>query len=168
MAVQNLPFIENMETRIRSASLLLDGSLGRCFVDGLEHRDENAIYNCLRAYAAIDNTAGAEEIFRTTIVSPMIQQIIPYGSSQLVGGPSEDELEDDYQQIMQSIEKDCKFLIEISSSGLVLLNNFLPYFVENFASGVGIISLKKRHTVMFYNQLMFLFVELRRHYFIFH
>ncbi|KAJ8646126.1 hypothetical protein MRB53_007874 [Persea americana] len=113
---QNLPFIENMETRIRSASLLLDGSLGRCFVDGLEHRDENAIYNCLRAYAAIDNTAGAEEIFRMTTVSPMVHQIIPYGSSQLVGGPSEDELEEDYQQIMHSIEKDCKFLIEISSS----------------------------------------------------
>jgi hypothetical protein len=41
---QNLPFIENMEKRIQSASLLLDASLGHCFVDGLEHKDENAIY----------------------------------------------------------------------------------------------------------------------------
>ncbi|XP_058103293.1 conserved oligomeric Golgi complex subunit 2 [Magnolia sinica] len=113
---QNLPFIENMETRIQSASLLLDGSLGHCFVAGLEHRDANAICNCLRAYAAIDNTAGAEEIFRTTIVSPMIQKIIPYGSSQPVGGASSDELEEDYRQIMQSTEKECKFLLEISSS----------------------------------------------------
>ncbi|KAJ6760898.1 hypothetical protein OIU79_025694 [Salix purpurea] len=38
---QNLPFIQNMEKRIQSASLLLDASLGHCFVGGLEHRDES-------------------------------------------------------------------------------------------------------------------------------
>ncbi|KAL5973035.1 hypothetical protein ACLOJK_039842 [Asimina triloba] len=114
---QNLPFIENMETRIKSASLLLDGSLGHCFVAGLEQRDANAIYNCLRAYAAIDNTAGAEELFRTTVVSPMIQKIIPYGSSEVVNGASSDELEEDYRQIMKSTEIECKFLLEISSAG---------------------------------------------------
>ncbi|GAV56540.1 COG2 domain-containing protein/DUF3510 domain-containing protein [Cephalotus follicularis] len=113
---QNLPFIENMEKRIQSASLLLDASLGHCFVDGLEHRDANAIYNCLRAYAAIDNTKNAEEIFRTTIVTPLIQNIIPYGPSGAVAGPPADELEDDYEQIKQCIKKDCKFLLEISSS----------------------------------------------------
>lgn len=104
-----------METRIQNASLLLDGSLGRCFVDGLEHRDKIAIYNCLRAYAAIDNTAGAEEIFRTTVVSLMIQKIIPHGSSQIASGAIEDELEEDYQQIMRFVEMDCKFLLDISS-----------------------------------------------------
>ncbi|KAI3919573.1 hypothetical protein MKX01_018396 [Papaver californicum] len=72
---QNFPFIENMEKRIQSASQLLDASLGHCFVNGLEHRDANVIYNCLRAYGAIDNTTGAEEIFRTTILSPLVQQI---------------------------------------------------------------------------------------------
>ncbi|OVA09504.1 COG complex component [Macleaya cordata] len=113
---QNFPFIENMEKRIQSASLLLDASLGHCFVDGLEHRDANVIYNCLRAYAAIDNTTGAEEIFRTTIVSPLIQKIIPHGSSQTVDGEAGDELQKDYQQLMQYIEKDCKFLLEISST----------------------------------------------------
>ncbi|KAI9108858.1 hypothetical protein K1719_020163 [Acacia pycnantha] len=60
---KNLPFIENMEKRIQNASLIMDASLGHCFVDGLEHRDATAIYNCLRAYAAIDNTKNAEEIF---------------------------------------------------------------------------------------------------------
>lgn len=115
---QNLPFIENMEKRIQSASLLLDASLGHCFVEGLEHRDGNVIYNCLRAYAAIDNTKSAEEIFRTTIVAPLIQKVIPHGSLGLIGG---DELEDDYQQIKNYIEKNCKFLLEISfteNSGL--------------------------------------------------
>ncbi|CAK7336686.1 unnamed protein product [Dovyalis caffra] len=113
---QNLPFIQNMEKRIQSASLLLDASLGHCFVDGLEHRDENVIYNCLRAYAAIDNTSSAEEIFRTTVVAPLIQKIIPHGASGVVVGTSRDGLEDDYQEIKKCIEKDCKFLLEISSA----------------------------------------------------
>uniref|UniRef100_A0A2P2KTE7 Conserved oligomeric Golgi complex subunit 2 n=1 Tax=Rhizophora mucronata TaxID=61149 RepID=A0A2P2KTE7_RHIMU len=112
---QNLPFIENMEKRIQSASFLLDASLGHCFVDGLEHQDENALYNCLRAYAAIDNTSSAEEIFRTTIVGPLVQKIIPHGPSGVVTGSSGDGLQNDYEQIKQCIEKDCKFLVEISS-----------------------------------------------------
>lgn len=107
-----------MEKRIQSASLLLDASLGHCFVDGLEVRDANAIYNCLRAYAAIDNTKDAEEFFRTTVVAPMVQKVIPYGSSGMLGGAPGDELEDDYQQIKQFIEKDCKFLLEISFVGM--------------------------------------------------
>ncbi|CAL5440780.1 unnamed protein product [Camellia sinensis] len=115
--VQNLPFIENMEKRIQNASLLLDASLGHCFVDRLEHRDANVIFNCLRAYAAIDNTRSAEEIFRSTVVAPLIQKIIPHSSSGVVGGgASGDELEEDYKQIKQYIEKDCKFLLEISST----------------------------------------------------
>ncbi|KAJ0047691.1 hypothetical protein Pint_15688 [Pistacia integerrima] len=116
MPVQNLPFIENMEKRIQSASLLLDASLGHCFVDGLEHRDENVIYNCLRAYAAIDNTRNAEEIFRNTVVAPLIQKIMLHGPSEAVAESSGDELENDYKQIKQCIEKDCKFLLEISSA----------------------------------------------------
>ncbi|OMO52866.1 COG2 complex component [Corchorus capsularis] len=114
---ENLPFIQNMEKRIRSASLLLDASLGHCFVDGLEHRDANAIYNCLRAYAAVDNTSSAEEIFRTTIVAPLIQNIIPHGSSGgVVAGTSGDELENDYQQMKKYVENDCKFLLDIASA----------------------------------------------------
>ncbi|MCL7027685.1 hypothetical protein MKW94_025330 [Papaver nudicaule] len=113
---QNFPFIENMEKRIQSASLLLDASLGHCFVNGLEHRDANVIYNCLRAYAAIDNTTGAEEIFRTTILSPLVQQIIPHDSSQTEVGAAVDDLEEDYKHLLQCIEKDCKYLLEISST----------------------------------------------------
>ncbi|GKV12366.1 hypothetical protein SLEP1_g23521 [Rubroshorea leprosula] len=60
---QNLPFIQNMDMKIESASLLLDARLGHCFVDGLENRDANAFYNCLCAYAAIDNPGSAEECF---------------------------------------------------------------------------------------------------------
>lgn len=120
MPVQNLPFIENMEKRIQSASLLLDASLGHCFTDGLEHRDANAIYNCLRAYAAIDNTRSAEEIFRTTIVAPLIQKVIPHDMSAVVAGSSRDELENDYQQIEQCVDKEFKFLLEIPSAGMII------------------------------------------------
>lgn len=117
MPVQNLPFIETMEKRIQNASLLLDASLGHCFVDGLDHRDANAIYNCLRAYAAIDNTKSAEEIFRTTVVAPLMQKIIPHGPTGVAAEASGDELDNDYKQIMLGVEKDCKFLLKISSEG---------------------------------------------------
>ncbi|XP_061342217.1 conserved oligomeric Golgi complex subunit 2 isoform X3 [Gastrolobium bilobum] len=113
---KNLPFIENMEKRIQNASLIVDASLRHCFVDGLEHQDATAIYNCLRAYAAIDNTKNAEEIFGFTVVAPLIQKIIPHGSSAVVAGSSGDGLEKDYQLIKECIDKDCKFLLEISSA----------------------------------------------------
>lgn len=109
-----------MEKRIQNASLILDASLGHCFVDGLEHRDATAIYNCLRAYAAINNTKNAEEIFRTTVVAPLMQKIIPHGSSATAAGSSEDGLDSDYQQIKECIDKDCRFLLEISSAGTYL------------------------------------------------
>ncbi|KAL9677212.1 hypothetical protein QQ045_005440 [Rhodiola kirilowii] len=112
---QDLPFIQNMEKRIQSASLLLDGSLGHCLVNGLEHTDEVAIFNCLRAYAAIDNMKNAEEIFRTTVVAPMVQKIIPHKFG-MVAGANGDELENDYRQLKQGIEEECKFLLEISSA----------------------------------------------------
>lgn len=113
---KNLPFIENMEKRIQNASLTVDASLGHCFADGLEHRDATAIYNCLRAYAAIDNTNNAEEIFRINVVAPLIQKIIPHGPSAVVAGSFGDGLENDYQLIKECIDKDCKFLLEISSA----------------------------------------------------
>ncbi|KAF5792956.1 putative COG complex component COG2 [Helianthus annuus] len=113
---KNLPFIENMEKRIQNASSLLDTSLGHCFIDGLVHKDENAVYNCLRAYAAVDNTRNAEEIFRSTIVAPLVQKVIPYTSSGVVGGLTGDDLEEDYKQIKQLIAENCIFLLEISST----------------------------------------------------
>jgi hypothetical protein len=109
-----------MEKRVQGATKLLDGSLERCFVVGLEHRDAKVIYNCLRAYAAIDNTSSAEELFRTTVVSPLIQKIVPQNYAKAVSRVSSDDLEDDYQRIMQCTEKDCKFILEISSSGNLL------------------------------------------------
>jgi hypothetical protein len=117
LPVQNLPFIENMEKRIQSASVLLDASLGHCFIDGLNNSDTSVLYNCLRAYAAIDNTNAAEEIFRTTIVAPFIQKIITHETTTNAAGTSEDELENDYKQIKHFIAKDCKMLLEISSTG---------------------------------------------------
>lgn len=120
MPVQNLPFIENMEKRIQSASVLLDASLGHCFIDGLNNSDTSVLYNCLRAYAAIDNTTSAEEIFRTTIVAPFIQKVIARETSSDATGTSGDELENDYNQIKHFIAKDCKMLLEISSTGNLL------------------------------------------------
>ncbi|GKF11092.1 conserved oligomeric Golgi complex subunit 2, partial [Tanacetum coccineum] len=127
---QDLPFIENMEKRIQNASSLLDTSLGHCFVDGLIHKDENAVFNCLRAYAAVDNTRNAEDIFRSIVVAPLVQKVIPYSSSGVVSG---DELEEDYKQIKNLIAEDCKFLLQISFTGIGnhrhnTMNNLRPCY----------------------------------------
>lgn len=113
-----------MEKRIQSASVLLDASLGHCFIDGLNNSDTSVLYNCLRAYAAIDNTKNAEEIFRTTIVAPFIHKIIAHETSADSAGTSGDELENNYKQIKHFIGKDCKMLLEISSTGNPLKSQF--------------------------------------------
>ncbi|KAH7664109.1 COG complex component COG2 protein [Dioscorea alata] len=138
---EGLPFLENMKKRIHEATSSLDGSLGHCFVNGLEHRDANAIYNCLRAYAAIDNTTAAEELFGKTIVSPLIQKVIPH-DSPVVGGVSSELLEEDYQQIMDFISNDCKFLLDISSSANSGLHVF--DFLANSILKEVLLSIQKR------------------------
>ncbi|KAK8962465.1 hypothetical protein KSP40_PGU004175 [Platanthera guangdongensis] len=112
---QDLSFIVNLEKRIQNATELLDHSLGNCLKEGLEHHDEDAIYNCLRAYAAIDNTAAAEEIFRTVIVAPLFQKIISFDQPHIIDGTSTVELEEYYKEIKQCIKSDCKFILDISS-----------------------------------------------------
>ncbi|CAF2131227.1 BnaA03g46980D [Brassica napus] len=135
---QNLPFVENMEKRIQSASVLLDASLGHCFIDGLNNSDTSVLYNCLRAYAAIDNTTNAEEIFRTTIVAPFIHKTIAHERSADATGSS-DELENDYKLIKHFIAKDCKMLIEISStekSGLHVFNFLANSILKEVLSAI--------------------------------
>ncbi|CAH8381462.1 unnamed protein product [Eruca vesicaria subsp. sativa] len=111
---QNLLFIENLEKRIQSATVLFDASLRHCFIDGLNNSDASVLYNCLRAYAATDNVKSAEEVFRTTIVAPFIHKVIAH---EAYDGTLGDELENDYKQIKHFIAKDCKMLLELSSTG---------------------------------------------------
>jgi hypothetical protein len=40
--------------------------------------------------------------------------------SAVVAGSSRDELENDYHQIKQCVDKDFKFLLEISSTGTII------------------------------------------------
>ncbi|XP_060178580.1 conserved oligomeric Golgi complex subunit 2-like [Lycium barbarum] len=153
---KDMPFIENMEKRITNASLLLDTSLRCCLVDGLEYRDENAIYNCLRAYAAIDNTKNAEETFRSTVVGPLIEKVIPEKGSG--GGVVGGELEEDYVKIKKYIEDDCKFLLNISSienSGLhvssFLANSILKEVHSAIQKGKPVVFSPGRPTVFLKN-----------------
>ncbi|KAK4374111.1 hypothetical protein RND71_004788 [Anisodus tanguticus] len=151
---KNMPFIENMEKRIANASSLLDTSLRHCLVDGLEYKDANVIYNCLRAYAAIDNTKNAEETFRSSIVGPLIGKVILVNPSGVVGG----ELEGDYEKIKKYIEDDCKFLLDISSienSGLhvssFLANSILKDVHSAIQKGKPVVFSPGRPTVFLKN-----------------
>ncbi|KAJ8561148.1 hypothetical protein K7X08_027338 [Anisodus acutangulus] len=151
---KNMPFIENMEKRIANASSLLDTSLRHCLVDGLEYKDANVIYNCLRAYAAIDNTKNAEETFRSSIVGPLIGKVILVNPSGVVGG----ELEGDYEKIKKYIEDDCKFLLDISSienSGLhvssFLANSILKDVHSAIQKGKPVVFSPGRPTIFLKN-----------------
>lgn len=64
--------LRTWEKRVQGATKLLDGSLERCHVAGVEHLDRKVMYKCWRTYAAIDNTSSDEKLFRTTVVSPLI------------------------------------------------------------------------------------------------
>ncbi|EFJ16858.1 hypothetical protein SELMODRAFT_115746 [Selaginella moellendorffii] len=123
--VQDLPFIKTIEKRIQNADASLRENLEKCIKTGLERRDEKVLYHCLRAYAAIDDTAGAEEAFRITIVAPFVSRIFPGNSSKdLVGGGAADKLEEDYKQVEAHIARDCKFMLDIVASENSGLNVF--------------------------------------------
>jgi hypothetical protein len=93
-----------MKARISSADESLDAALRRCLVGALERRDETVIVHCLRAYAAIDNSAGAEEAFRSAVVVPFVHRII---FSQPVGvavTPRSDRLEEVLEEIKVHVQ----------------------------------------------------------------
>ncbi|KAK6920539.1 COG complex component, COG2, C-terminal [Dillenia turbinata] len=107
VAIQNLPFVENMEKRIQSATLLYWIRVCNIVL-------WMAWNTGMKMLFVIANSA--EEIFGTTVVVPLIQNVIPDGPSLGVVATSGDELGKDYQQIKQIIEKDCSFLLEIVSA----------------------------------------------------
>lgn len=108
-----MPFVQNMEKRIQSASTSLAVSLRECFEVGLKQHNEAVIFRCLRAYAAIDNTKGAHEVFRLFVVSPIMDRVF---SREVDAGPS-DLLEDDFSEMKKHIESECRFLLDIAMAG---------------------------------------------------
>lgn len=108
---QDLPFIQNIQARISTADATLDASLRCCFVGALERQNEVVIVHCLRAYAAIDNSAGAQEAFRSAVVSPFVQRIVLSSSGVAVPQRS-DRLEEMFEDIKTHIQTDCLFLLE--------------------------------------------------------
>lgn len=105
-----------MEKRIQNADISLNASLRRSFEGGLERRDEMVIYHCLRAYSSIDNTAGAEEAFRSAVVAPFVQSVIPLSPEKRVVGGS-NALTEVFQELEDRVQAECKFLLDISSAG---------------------------------------------------
>lgn len=97
-----------MQKRISAASATLNSHLQACLEGGLQRRDTAVIYHCLRAYASIDNAAGAEEAFRAAIVAPFVAELVPGGQAK--GAAT---LADVYAGVREHIERDCKFLLEI-------------------------------------------------------
>ncbi|KAG0568570.1 hypothetical protein KC19_6G029700 [Ceratodon purpureus] len=139
---QDLPFIQNMKARISSADESLDAALRRCFVGALERRDETVIVHCLRAYAAIDNSAGAEEAFRSAVVAPFVQRIVFSQPSGVAATPRSDRLEEVLEEIKVHVQTDCQFLLDkaaAANSGLLvfdfLSNSILKEVLSSLQKG---------------------------------
>jgi hypothetical protein len=104
-----------MEKRIQNASSSLNSSLGECFEVGLKERNEAIVFRCLRAYAAINNTKGAHEVFRLFIVAPIMDQVFSATNADV--SPT-DLLEEDLNEIRMQIESECRFLLDIAMTGI--------------------------------------------------
>ena len=116
-ALQDLPFIHNMKARISIADESLDAALRRSFMGALERQDETVIVHCLRAYAAIDNSAGAEEAFRSAVVAPFVQRIVFSQPEGVAVTPRSDRLEEVLEEIKVHVQTDCKFLLDKATAG---------------------------------------------------
>eukprot|EP00850_Spirogloea_muscicola_P011578 SM000072S21212 [mRNA] locus=s72:338837:344159:- [translate_table: standard] len=127
---KDLPFIQATEKRIAAADSKVGEHLRACLEGGLERREERVIYHCLRAYAALDSTAGAEEAFREAVVAPLVAQAVQGGS---LGRPpaaaagstaGADLLEPAYAALEQVVVSQLKFLLDIASTSNSGLHNF--------------------------------------------
>ena len=61
-ALQNLPAVQQLEPRITAAVERLNDMLGTALDATLRSQEQASMLLCLRAYAAIGNPAGAEQV----------------------------------------------------------------------------------------------------------
>lgn len=127
---QDLPFIQNMQSRISCADESLNASLRRSFVGGLERQDDTVIVHCLRAYAAIDNSAGAEEAFRSAVVAPFVQRIFSSSPVGVPVAPRSDRLEEVLEEIKAHIQSDCQFLLDKAAAGIGHVSTLLALVIQ--------------------------------------
>eukprot|EP00897_Mesotaenium_endlicherianum_P006823 jgi/Mesen1/6169/ME000317S05297 len=111
-AMQELPFVQTMGKRIRGADERLAAQLRQCLVWGLDQRDTKVIYNCLRAYAALDGTVAAEATFREVVVSPMVARVLG-AAGRGAAGKGGDQLAEVYETLSLHIQADCRFLLDL-------------------------------------------------------
>eukprot|EP00271_Cylindrocystis_brebissonii_P011692 TRINITY_DN29604_c0_g1_i1.p1 TRINITY_DN29604_c0_g1~~TRINITY_DN29604_c0_g1_i1.p1 ORF type:complete len:817 (-),score=155.92 TRINITY_DN29604_c0_g1_i1:242-2692(-) len=135
---QTLPFVQSIDKRIRAADATLLQQLRLCLERGLERKDRTVLYHCLRAYAALDDTSGAEEVFRESVVAPRVAALLtatpgaPAGAaptSALGGrggaagtaagtaaGGDPHLLAPVFEALQRHVEEDCKFLLGIANA----------------------------------------------------
>eukprot|EP00850_Spirogloea_muscicola_P009839 SM000056S17957 [mRNA] locus=s56:314391:319655:+ [translate_table: standard] len=126
---KDLPFIQATEKRIAAADSKVGEHLRACLEGGLERREERVIYHCLRAYAALDSTAGAEEAFREAVVAPLVAQAVQGGGGRPPAAAAgstagADLLEPAFAALEQVVVSQLKFLLDIASTSNSGFHNF--------------------------------------------
>ncbi|KJE98244.1 hypothetical protein CAOG_08237 [Capsaspora owczarzaki ATCC 30864] len=73
---RDLPFIQNLHSRISFVTSILSASLERGFLAALDGNDRNMLTQCFRTYASMDKAYEAEALIRKHWVAPFLQQTI--------------------------------------------------------------------------------------------
>jgi hypothetical protein len=61
--------------RVERIERTLDATLERAFLAALRNRREELLVSCLRTYAAIDGYRHAEELYRRSVISPILSKV---------------------------------------------------------------------------------------------
>ena len=97
---------------MKAAGDALAAGLHACLEWGLREREGSVLYHCLRAYASLDDTRGAEEAFREAVVAPLVAAVLPAlpAKGAVPGG---DLLAPVYDELARRVEKECRFLLDL-------------------------------------------------------
>jgi hypothetical protein len=108
---RNLPLVDELKPRIAGITMTLQYGLEASLREGLTSGSVDVLRECLRTYATIDKMRDAENLFRTCVIKPYMEEIINEHYIQthrhgLLGM---------YNAILDFYPKHCSKLCEITS-----------------------------------------------------
>ncbi|KAK9806115.1 hypothetical protein WJX72_002159 [[Myrmecia] bisecta] len=123
---KDLPFIQALEPRISAATQKLGELLSQGLKAALQTHNSSATLHCLHAYAAIGDTAAAEQVVRRCMVSPFVHQLLAeHKQGNPRAGSGADSLAQVLQPIAAEVRSRCGELLDTTmspQSGLLAFN----------------------------------------------
>ncbi|XP_075452994.1 conserved oligomeric Golgi complex subunit 2 isoform X2 [Ascaphus truei] len=115
-AVQSkgMPLLDKVRPRIAGITAMLQQSLERLLLEGLQTPNVDIIRHCLRTYATIDKTRDAEALVGQVLVKPYIDEVIveQYVQSHPNG------LQVMYNKLLEFVPHHCRLLREVTGGAI--------------------------------------------------